>query len=402
MEELIMRADAHKKNVLFYFDLPLFLTTLLTIALMTGPAWSDSVNSAVHQGNVLYAEGSFNDAIKEYDRAIAERPEAMEPEFNKADCYYRLDDLENAMGLYKKVAAECKNMQLVAKARYNLGNSYFKQGLKQRDSNLQKGVEFLSEAIVHWRQVLGIQPENKKAAKNIEITRLIIKDILDQINKQKEKQKQQAQKQKKMEDKLRELVKEQKALAEKTDKTNSDLRQGDINAQRAQKKYTAQAAEQSELRNRASQISKELIREGPNTPPATPQMQQASGELNAASENQASAVMKLNTSDGGSASNEQDKAIEHIENAIKALSQKSRQNQKQTQHKQQQSQEKQGQKQEQQPAEQQEDKNKESRKQKAAAPDTTAQQILDKERRQRKQRQLLRTRGRYREVEKDW
>jgi nucleoside-diphosphate-sugar epimerase len=37
-----------------------------------------------------------------------------------------------------------------------------------------------------WRPVLDIEPKNEKAAKNIEVARLIIKDIIDQINKQKQ------------------------------------------------------------------------------------------------------------------------------------------------------------------------------------------------------------------------
>jgi len=79
-------------------------------------------------------------------------------------------------------------MKLVAKAKYNLGNSYFQQGLKQRDSDLQKALDDLKTSIVYWRQVLDIEPENEKSAKNIEVARLIIKDIIDQLNKQKQQQ----------------------------------------------------------------------------------------------------------------------------------------------------------------------------------------------------------------------
>jgi len=40
-----------------------------------------------------------------------ENPEALRPKFNKANGYYRLDDLSQAMDLSREVAAERKDMQ---------------------------------------------------------------------------------------------------------------------------------------------------------------------------------------------------------------------------------------------------------------------------------------------------
>jgi Ca-activated chloride channel family protein len=152
------------------------------------PAWAESARTSVRQGNRLYAQGNFNEAIGNYDQALLEKPQAHEPKFNKANSYYRLDDLAEAIDLYKEVAAESKDMKLVTKAKYNIGNCFFQRGLKQRDSDLQKALGDLKTSITHWRQVLDIDPKNEKAAKNIEVARLIIKDIIDQINKQKQQQ----------------------------------------------------------------------------------------------------------------------------------------------------------------------------------------------------------------------
>ncbi len=150
-------------------------------------AWG-SAEELVRRGNGLYAEGRYNDAIAEYDQALVEAPQAVEPKFNKANSYYRLDDLSRATELYKQVAAEARDMELVERSKYNLGNCYFQQGSKQRDSNLEKALEDIKTSIACWRQVLDIDPENHKAARNIEVARLIIKDILDQLNKQKQQQ----------------------------------------------------------------------------------------------------------------------------------------------------------------------------------------------------------------------
>jgi len=161
---------------------------MLLILVMVQTAFADSARISTSQGNRLYRQGKFDEAIGQYDQALINRPEALEPKFNKANSYYRLDDLGQAMNLYREVAAESKDMKLVTKAKYNLGNCSFQQGSKQRDSNLQKAIEEMETAIGHWRAVLDIEPENKKAAKNIEVARLIIKDILDQLKNQQQQQ----------------------------------------------------------------------------------------------------------------------------------------------------------------------------------------------------------------------
>lgn len=162
------------------------IAALLLTVLLAQAAIGEPVQDLVRQGNGLYKKGNFNEALNLYDRALVDKPQAQEPKFNKANSFYNLDDLTKAMDLYKAVAAEAKDMKLVTKAKYNMGNCYFRQGSKQKDSNLQKALDDLKTSITYWRQVLDIEPENQKAARNIEVARLIIKDILDQLNKQKD------------------------------------------------------------------------------------------------------------------------------------------------------------------------------------------------------------------------
>jgi Ca-activated chloride channel family protein len=153
---------------------------------------AESAREALQQGNRLFGDSKYSEAVNKYNEALVEQPQAMEPKFNKAGSYYRMDDLGQAMDLYREVAADSKDMSLVAKAKYNLGNCFFQRGSKQRDSDLQKALEDMKTSITWWRQVLDLDPKNEKAARNIEVARLTIKDILDQIKQQqKDQQKQQ-------------------------------------------------------------------------------------------------------------------------------------------------------------------------------------------------------------------
>ncbi len=162
--------------------------TLILLAVPASGAQRGSVREMLRQGNGLYGNGRYGEAINRYNDALVEQPQALEPKFNKANGYFRLDDLGEAVDLYQEVAARSKDMQLVAKAKYNLGNCFFQRGAKQRDSDLQKAVDDMKTSITYWRQVLEIDPKNEKAARNIEVARLTIKDILDQLKKQQQDQ----------------------------------------------------------------------------------------------------------------------------------------------------------------------------------------------------------------------
>ncbi|MCH8217313.1 MAG: tetratricopeptide repeat protein [Planctomycetes bacterium] len=162
---------------------------LLVWMLACSVGWSaPSARIFVGEGNGLYAQGNFNEALNRYDQALTEDPKAVQAKFNKANCYLRLGDIDQAKNLYRQVAVESKDMSLVERAKYNLGNTLFQEGLKQQDSDLQKSVEGLKDAIVQWQATLELNESNGKAGKNIEVARLMIKDIMDQIKKQQEQQ----------------------------------------------------------------------------------------------------------------------------------------------------------------------------------------------------------------------
>jgi Ca-activated chloride channel family protein len=239
----------------------------------------------------MYAENNYNQAINQYDQALVESPAAAEPKFNKADSYYRLDDLANAISSFTQVATESKDMKLVEKAKYNLGNCHFQQGSKQKDSDLQKALDEYKTSIGYWRQVLDMDPKNEKAAKNIEVARLIIKDLIDQINKQKKNDANQPQEPNKPQD---------------------------PNQQKNQQQAGSQDKQQKQQEQKGASGEPNKPQQEPNEP------QKKQGE------------------------------------------QKKEQNQQQV-----------------------------------AAPQTTPEDILDKEQRQRKERQMLQ-RGEYQKVDKDW
>jgi DNA repair exonuclease SbcCD ATPase subunit len=371
----------------------ILFSLLLTAAAQSVRA--ESVGKVVNEGNKLYWQGQYKEAINEYGKAATQSPEVIEPRFNKADSYFRLDDLQQAIDLYKAVAAESKDMQLVEKAKYNLGNCLFKQGSKLKDSDLQKALESMQTAIGCWRQVLDIDPTNEKAAKNIEVARLTIKDIIDQINRRKQQQQQHEQQQKQTQEDLKQLLEQQKSLADKTQQAQ----------QQPSPDYNEISKEQSALKDRTEQVKQKLQQQNdPNNPDQ--KQQQAAEQLEKATDKQKDAAEKLKNSDAAGGKKSQDEAAKDIEKALKSLSDQQDQNQQQKQQeKQQQNSQQQKQQEPNQPQEpnqaQQQQQEQQQQEQQVAAPDTTAEEILDREQKQKEQRQMLQSPG-FQKVDKDW
>ena len=170
--------------------LSLFCVGVLTMACGGMAAASQSAHDLVAGANKLYSQGQYNQAVSQYDQALTEDAKLDQARFNKADAFYRMDDLAKAIEIYNEVSAQSKDMDLVRKAKYNLGNAHFQRGLKQKDSDLEKALDDLKTSIGYWRAVLDLDPTNENAKRNKEVAGLLIKDILDQIKKKQEQQKQ--------------------------------------------------------------------------------------------------------------------------------------------------------------------------------------------------------------------
>ena len=87
------------------------LLAMLPALVIMQAALGGPVRISTQQGNKLYRQGNFSEAIDKYDEALVEAPQALEPKFNKANTYYRLDDLAKATDLYRQVAA-CRSRRL--------------------------------------------------------------------------------------------------------------------------------------------------------------------------------------------------------------------------------------------------------------------------------------------------
>lgn len=114
-----------------------------------------SRNKEIEQGNALMKAGNAEEALKHYDKAVAELPADAAAHFDRGTALYALSRFDEAGEEFLR-ATEAKAGALKASAFYNLGNAFFKK-------------EKFKEAVEAYKRTLALDPRDERAKWNLEI-----------------------------------------------------------------------------------------------------------------------------------------------------------------------------------------------------------------------------------------
>jgi len=173
---------------------------------VTGTATADSAGKLVSRGNRSYEKGDYEKAVEYYEKASVREPESPMIAFNLGNVYYRKQEFDKARDYFEEAALRARDLSLEARAWYNMGNSVFNEGGRQTDSDIEKALKLYEESVRFYSTALQKDPGFDDAAYNIEVARLVIKDLLDRIRKQQEQQKAQQEEMKEAVDSLVALI----------------------------------------------------------------------------------------------------------------------------------------------------------------------------------------------------
>ncbi len=150
--------------------------TIVTVALLVGaaaaPLHADSAASRNNEGNRLYNQGRYDEALKMYVDAQADRPQAPELHYNIGNVLFRKGQFDKAAEEYQR-AQSVGGQDLYPAASYNRGNALMKQG-------------DLQGAINSYIQTLRASPSDEDAKRNLE---LALRMLQEQQQKQQQQQK---------------------------------------------------------------------------------------------------------------------------------------------------------------------------------------------------------------------
>jgi Ca-activated chloride channel family protein len=124
----------------------------LTIALA---ACGTTVASSNRQGNKLYNQGQYDQALSAYQKAQVEQPDLAELYYNIGNTLHRKEDYQGAAAETLQGLSKA-DPDLRARAYYNLGNSFYRQGQ-------------FAEAIAAYKEALKLNPDDQDAKHNLEL-----------------------------------------------------------------------------------------------------------------------------------------------------------------------------------------------------------------------------------------
>ena len=196
--------------------------------LVAAPAQAQTGLEAFQNGNYEQAAEAFNDSLKS-------RPDSRKLHFNAGTAAYKTGDFENAITHFTD-ALLAEDSQLKQVASYNLANSLVRKGESAAEPEAKKTT--WGSAIEHYEETLRLNPDNKKAKDNLEITKKLLEDIEKQQQEQKNDQKQEQDNQQKQDSKSSPDEKEQSHQGE--DDNSEEQEDGD---QQQEEKESPQSPE---------------------------------------------------------------------------------------------------------------------------------------------------------------
>ncbi|MGB9499014.1 MAG: tetratricopeptide repeat protein [Dissulfuribacterales bacterium] len=370
----------------------------------------------VKQGNAAFSAGKYDAALKAYDEAAVDVPESPQIHFNVGAAYYQKGDYAKAKDAWEKAALTSKDITLEAKADFNLGNCAYQEAKRQQDSDLKKAIDACTQSIGYYQQAVDLLQNQKtandaslkkEAAENLEMVRLVMKSILDEIAKQEQKAKQYQQ----AANDLKKLIKKQQELIDRNQYAADEKKQSGETPQ-LNDKISQMSADQAQLRKETLDVAKKLPKPDPKkTDPKKPDPAKAAKKhLDQAQILQKSAAEKINDGQLDDAKKNQENALQELKNALDSMKKPKGQNQKKQSVKDQKAkstqaqnqkndQKKEGQKKQESPNSKPENKDNNARV--AAQQTNTAKDILNEEKENRKNRRPA-VSGGYRKIDKDW
>ena len=128
----------------------------LLFSVLSVSAQSDE--KAIRKGNRYYKSGSYEQAIKNYRKALEIRPNNAKAQFNLGDAYYAKQSYDTAYNEFQKVVEMSPDAKLKSDAVYNMGNCLLAQNKYYDAFNI-------------YKVSLKLNPDNDNALYNLEYCR---------------------------------------------------------------------------------------------------------------------------------------------------------------------------------------------------------------------------------------
>ena len=161
--------------------LPFIGMAILSIMLLSAL----SVEGSPQKAKKYYEKGEFEEAGKQYQEAIKEKPDDARLYYNLGASLYRTSDYDEAQTALDK-ALTTDDLSLQKDAFYNLGNSHYRMGEAQLEVNPQETISLWEQGLKDYENALTLDVDDEDAKFNYEFLKTRLEALKNQRPQQQE------------------------------------------------------------------------------------------------------------------------------------------------------------------------------------------------------------------------
>lgn len=182
------------KFSLWIFSVSLAVSLLLIETPYT--SFAASTGKSVKEGNALYKEQKFDQALEKYRDAFEKDGNSDVINFDMGTVLYKKNNFDESIVHFQK-SLLTEDEKLKEKTHYNLGNVFYRTGIEKEENDLHATIIFLKQSLKEYEKALVLNKKNEDAIFNYEF----VKKELERIEKKQQQRQQNNKDQKQDSDK---------------------------------------------------------------------------------------------------------------------------------------------------------------------------------------------------------
>jgi Ca-activated chloride channel family protein len=154
-------------------------------------AWMNPTRDRIAEGNRLFKQGKYEDAIGKYGAVLVDDPDSPLLNFNMGTANYKAGKYTEAINSFARVRPSEAEPQRLAKTLYNAGNAQYRLGAAAEADKPQEALTAYAAALVAYRRALGADPTDPDIKFNYEFVAKKIEDLKKKLEEQQNQDEQQ-------------------------------------------------------------------------------------------------------------------------------------------------------------------------------------------------------------------